>query len=97
MNEIFEKRVRAASVAGWWTLLIGAAFLTLQWIIFLLVMSARPEWIMFVWGGGLSWDNIRAVWFWGTAVFKLFLWLLAVVVIWLTLWARQIRKMKAGS
>jgi hypothetical protein len=29
MNDIFEKRVRAAAVAGWWTLLIAVAFITL--------------------------------------------------------------------
>ena len=29
MNDVFEKRVRAAAVAGWWTLLIAAGFITL--------------------------------------------------------------------
>ena len=32
MNDAFEKRVRAAAVAGWWTLLIAVAFITLRWI-----------------------------------------------------------------
>ena len=92
MDETCERRVRAAAIAGWWTLLIGAAFLVLQWIIFLLVMSARPGWLLRLWGGGIDWDSVRTVWFLGTAVFKLCLWLLALAVVWLTLWARQIRK-----
>ena len=97
MDRTFEMRVRTAATAGWWTLLIGVVFLTLQWILFLLVMSARPAWILSVWGGGLDWENVRHVWFWGAAVFKLFLWLLALIVLWLTLWARQLRKNPAGS
>ena len=29
MNDVFENRVRAAAVAGWWTLLIAVGFITL--------------------------------------------------------------------
>ena len=32
MNDAFEKKVRAAAVAGWWTLLIAVLFVTLQWL-----------------------------------------------------------------
>ena len=42
MNDIFEKPVKAAAIAGWWTVLITVAFIMLQWIIYLIVMSARP-------------------------------------------------------
>ena len=31
MNDVFEKRVRAAAVAGWWTLLIDVGFLLAFW------------------------------------------------------------------
>ena len=42
MNDVFEKRVRAAAVAGWWTLLVDVGFLLIQWVLYLLIMSARP-------------------------------------------------------
>lgn len=29
MNDTFEKKVRAAAVAGWWVILVAAGFLTL--------------------------------------------------------------------
>jgi hypothetical protein len=32
MNDSFEKKVRAAAVAGWWVILIAAGFLTLVWL-----------------------------------------------------------------
>ncbi len=32
MNDVFEKRVRAAAVAGWWLMLIVIGFLLIQWI-----------------------------------------------------------------
>jgi hypothetical protein len=42
MNDTFEKRVRAAAVAGWWTVLIAVLFIIVQWIAYLAVMEARP-------------------------------------------------------
>lgn len=46
MNDIFEKRVRAAAIAGWWTVLIAVGFITLIWAIYLVVMWARPAWFL---------------------------------------------------
>ena len=34
INDVFEKRVRAAAIAGWWSVLVGVAFVALQWIIY---------------------------------------------------------------
>ena len=45
MNDPFEKRIRAAGIAGWWVVLIAAGFLTLSWLVYLAVMNARPEWM----------------------------------------------------
>jgi hypothetical protein len=92
MNDTFEKRVRAAAVAGWWTLLIAVAFLLIQWIVYLLVMSAHPAWVLSLWGPDTTWSFFQTVWFWGIAILKLCLWPQAIVVLWLTLWARQLRK-----
>jgi hypothetical protein len=92
MNDLFEKRIRAAAVAGWWTLLIAAGFVTLQWIVYLVAMSARPAWVLSMWGPGVDWAFVQQVWFWGIVFLKGILWLMALVVIWLTLWARRLRK-----
>jgi hypothetical protein len=80
MNDMFEKRVRSAAVAGWWTLLVAVIFLVIQWIAYSNISR------------DINWVGIRNVWFWMIAVFKLCVWLMALVVIWLTLWARQLRK-----
>ncbi len=96
MNDNFEQRVRAAAVAGWWVLLIAVVFITLQWIIYLAVMSARPGWFLSMLGPGIDWPFVQNVWFWAIVVLKFVLWLMTLAVIWLTLWARQLRK-RAGS
>lgn len=97
MNDTFEKRVRAAAVAGWWTLLIAVGFLLIQWILYLLVMSVHPAArLLSLWGPGTTWSFVQTVWFWGIAVLKLCLWLQAIVVLWLTLWARQLKKREDG-
>jgi hypothetical protein len=96
MNDNFEKRVWDAALAGWWTLLVAAGFLMLQWIVYLLVMSGRPAWFLTLEGPGSTWQEIRTVWFWFLAGFKACLLLVAFLLVWLTLWARQLRK-RAGT
>ncbi|HEY4761600.1 MAG TPA: hypothetical protein VIH42_13545 [Thermoguttaceae bacterium] len=94
MNDNFEKRIRAAAVAGWWMLLIAACFLAIQWIAYLIIMGTKPEWVRSMWGPELSWSYVQNAWFWMAAIFKLCIWVMAMLVIWLTLWARQLRKIK---
>ena len=96
MDDTFERKVRAAAVAGWWTLLIALGFLVFQWGFYLFAMSTRPAWLLSLWGPDISWPFVQTVWFWGTAIFKLCLWLATLVVLWLTLWARQLRKRADG-
>jgi hypothetical protein len=93
MNDLFEKKVRAAAVAGWWVVLIAAGFLTLQWLVYLAVMASHPTWLPPLWGPGVDWPFVQSVWFWAMAAFKFCLWHTIMVVLWLTLWARQLRKL----
>ncbi len=92
MGTEFEQRVRSAGVAGWWTLLIAAVVLVIQWLAYLSVMSLRPEWVRWLWGPGISWEQLGRAWWVGTAVLKFVLLVLALACVWLTLWARQLRK-----
>jgi hypothetical protein len=93
VNEAFETKVRAAAVAGWWVVLIGYVLLTLTWVVYLALVSARPAWMLALWGHAVSWDFLQTVSLWFLGVFKLFLWFLILVALWLTLWARQLRKL----
>ena len=92
MNEDFVKRVRTAAIAGWWTLLIAAIFLTIQWPIYLWTMHAKPACMLSYWGAGATWPMIQTVWLWSIAIFKLSVWIMAAVVVWLTLWARGLKR-----
>jgi hypothetical protein len=62
MNDVFEKRVRAAAVAGWWVVLITLAFIVLQWLVYLAVIHARPACFLLMWGPNLDWlqPSLRA-------------------------------------
>ena len=92
MNDVFQRRIRAAAIAGWWTVLIGVGFLTLVWILFIVLTSARPPWYRPLLGPGVSWEDVQRVGLWAVAIFKMCIWLMALVVVWLTLWARQLGK-----
>jgi hypothetical protein len=93
VNEALENKLRAAAVAGWWVVLIAVGFLTLQWLIYLGVMSTHPTWLLSMWGPGVDWPFVQLVWFWVIVAFKFCVWLMVLAVLWLTLWARQLRKL----
>ncbi len=92
MDQIFTKKVRAAAVAGWWTLLIAYCILLIQWLAYLVIMTKQPTGIVCLWGEGVTWTEIRAIWLWAMVAFKLSIGMMIFVVIWLTLWARQLAK-----
>ncbi len=89
---IFERRVRAAAIAGWWLALIALGFVTVQWVACLAVVHARPAWVLSLWGPNIDWSFVQVVWFWGIVVMKLLMWLVVLIALWLTLWARQLRR-----
>jgi hypothetical protein len=92
MNDSFQKKVKAAAIAGWWVILIAAGFMLLQWILYLLITSTRPDWLLSLVGPDLGWPFLQNLWIWILSIFRLCLWLLVLLVLWLTLWAWQLRK-----
>jgi hypothetical protein len=93
MTDPFERKARAAAVTGWWAVLIAYAVLLLTWVAYLVILSARPAWLLTMWGQGeVSWSFVQTLSLWFMSIFKLVLWLLFLLVLWLTLWARQLRK-----
>jgi len=95
MYDDFTKKVRSAAIAGWWTLLIAVIFLTVNWLAYLALMWCKPEWLLCVWGGcDVSWSFVQTTWIWIVGVFKMIVWVFALVVVWLSLWARRLRKLQ---
>ena len=91
MSDDFERKVRAAGVAGWWTVLASAAVLLIQWVAYLAIMSSRPAFVLSLWGSS-DWLEVQQLWLAGTVFLKVFLAILAVVCLWLTLWAKQLHQ-----
>jgi hypothetical protein len=91
MEDTFAARIRAAAAATWWTVLVAAVFLAVQWLAYLLIMNVKPGWAVPLLGPEETWDTIRPVWFRIVVYLKVFVWLLALAALWLTLWARQLR------
>ncbi len=93
MDEQLARRVRAAAGAGWWTLLIGAIWLTAGWLALLAIMHYQPEWVQKLWGGDtIDWQDYHLIALKYMATFKLVLWTVALVSIWLSLWARRLKR-----
>jgi hypothetical protein len=93
MKDDFANRIRSAAVAGWWTLLMATIFLAGQWAAYLIIIGSKPAWMLRFWGGGeMHWGTIQTIWIWMTAVFKVIVWVAAMLVIWLTVWARRLAR-----
>jgi hypothetical protein len=92
MDEIFTKKVRAAAIAGWWTALIASAILLIQWGAYLLIMARQPGAVLCLVGEGITWPELRTIWLWTMAAYKFVVAIFIFVVIWLTLWAKQLAK-----
>jgi hypothetical protein len=91
MNDSLDKKVRAAGIAAWWVVLIGYALLTVTWVVYRTLVTTRPPWLVSLWGD-VTWEFIQTVSLWFLGAFKFILWILALLALWLTLWARQLRK-----
>ena len=43
MDENIYKKIRAAAIAGWWTLLIAYCILLIQWFAYLLIIPGNRQ------------------------------------------------------
>jgi len=92
MSDDFERKIHAAGAAGWWTVLVGAVACdsmggvprhhVLTACVRALAMGASDGW------------RLQQLWLAATVFLKVFLAILALVCLWLTLWARQLRQAK---
>ena len=88
MPENFAQVVRSAAVAGWWTVLIAAIWLTLVWLIWRRILKTKPAWLISFWGDDIEWKDVQRIMITFMAVAKLILFVCVLLCIWLTLWAR---------
>ena len=92
MDDAFYRKVRSAAIAGWWTLLVAVLMVLALWGAFLAASARRPPWVSTLWGG-ISWETMQTVFLWAIVVFRLTIWVMFLVVLWLTLWSRRLRRL----
>ena len=94
--DAFAGKVRSAAIAGWWMLLVATGFMVVNWLGYIIVIRTRPDFLLAFWGSSrdwpIGWGEVQMIWFQMAATFKVIVWVLALVVIWLSLWARGLRK-----
>ena len=87
MDPEFAQIVKAAAVAGWWTVLIAAIWITFAWLVWRSVIKSKPAWLMKLWGFDLGWDEVQRIMFYFMAIMKMILFILILICIWLSLLA----------
>ncbi len=91
-TDLFQRRLATAVRAGWCTVLIWFCLLMVSWLIWLVFMHVQPEWVHFLWGGKLEWSTMQEMTLWFYGVFKMMLWAFVMVVLFLTLWLRGLKR-----
>jgi hypothetical protein len=88
----FDERLRAAIRAGWWSIGLAAGVLVLQWIAYLAIVARQPSWFLWLWGHDATWAQVQSVWLVAMAAFKLSVLVLALILVWATVWRRMLAK-----
>jgi hypothetical protein len=86
-------KLKAAANAGWWTVGLAYGLLLLQYFFYLYAVSARPDWLITLWGGvasGVAWSEMLHIWLLAMVVFKFLTFMLLLASFWLTLWTRNL-------
>jgi len=96
MSDTLSQRVRAAAAAAWWTVLIGALWLSVGWVFLLWIMAAEPAWLLWLWGGHMTWKEVHDVFLIAYAVAKMVLLAAVLAAVWLTIWGRKLRRLAGG-
>ncbi|MEI6806588.1 MAG: hypothetical protein WCK49_08815 [Myxococcaceae bacterium] len=91
MDELFAQRLKAASRAGWWMLLIAVGMQLIQWGAYSYLMAKQPEGLLALLGPDMSWEAFQEICIWFATAFKLAIWVLFLLVVWVSLWAKQSR------
>ncbi len=96
MSEGLASRVRAAAAAGWAALLIFWALMVAGWLAVLAILNAQPEWVRQLLGGpAVTWEQVQWTYLTGLLAMKVMSLAALILVVWLTFWARRLRR--AGS
>ncbi len=92
MNDPLTVRVRSAAVAGWWTVLIAVCFIILLWLAYLRLTTIHPAWVLRLWGPDMTWPLLQDIFLRVIVTFRILVWCMILAVLWLTLWAHQLKK-----
>ena len=97
-NDALAKRVRAAAIAGWAAVIVGAVWLTVGWLIYLIFLRTQPGCLLTLWGGGdLTWDKVQWVMIVFMAAGKLILFTAVLLSIWATVFAAKLKRISGDS
>jgi len=93
MTRTFTQRVQTAAYAAWCTVIIGVVWLTAAWCAFLIMGHYQPKWLITLWGGKVTWDQVHWIMLLFTAVAKMIFLVIIMAAIWLTIWGRKLSKL----
>ncbi len=93
MKDTFEAKLSAAARAGWKVLLAFAAILMVQYSIYLYIAASNGVLAVLLLGSGVSWSQIQTLWIWMMTAFKVCFISSMLFNLWISLWAKELRKL----
>jgi hypothetical protein len=79
-------------VAGWWCTLVTWVLLYISYFWFIALERSHSAWYQGVWGPDVDWKFIGRAGLLAFVAFKLLAFMLFISSLWLTLWARGLRR-----
>ena len=94
MSDTFQRRLKAAAGAAWWTVLIWWAVLMVSWLASLAIMHIRPGWVLTMLGDGMTWAELQRMYIWFIGGFKILGMMAALFAAFLSIWHHRLRKLE---
>lgn len=88
MPDELRQVIAAASCAACLTVLIGIVWLTLSWLIWMSFFKTKPAWVLKMWGGNTTWQEVHKLQLTFMAVAKMILFVCILLALWLCLWLK---------
>lgn len=97
MSDTFQMRLRAAAGAAWWVAimlwglqLIGAGAV-------IVILRVRPQFVMDLLGGQVSWPELTSVYLWGIGAFKMIAVCATFAAAFLSIWGARLRRLSKAA
>jgi len=93
MSDTFGIRLRAAAGAAWWVAIIWWLLLLISSGAVVLILHVRPQFVLDLLGGEMTWAQLQTIYLWGIGAFKMMAVCVTFAAAFLSIWHARLRRL----